>query len=276
MNHRDPQPPPDFASEEHPQAFFIVNTIIVVVFVCLVVLFLWGPTTLDSAATAVLNTNSDEFANIPATQVVIQPVRERAINLTTYQNPDGSESITPRIRMSGFDRSCQECHGMFSSRPETVGQLVQHTHVRLDHGLNDRCFNCHDLEDRDRLVLHDGQTVNMQNVEMLCAKCHGPTFRDWEKGIHGRVDGYWNADMGTPVKRRCTECHDPHAPAFGQMALLDGPHSLRMQHTTDSSKPVHHETDENPLRRWMHTNATQHDDGDSVEEETDSHNEGNH
>jgi hypothetical protein len=135
----------------------------------------------------------------------------------------------PFIDVGAYSYRCEECHRFFESAPETGRRLTQHEHIVLDHGLNARCFNCHDRADRDRLALEGTASVPFDDVALMCAKCHGPTFRDWELGIHGRTSGYWNDTLGEPVRLVCTECHDPHAPAFGPMSLLPGPNTLRME-----------------------------------------------
>ena len=42
-----------------------------------------------------------------------------------------------------------------------------------------------------------------------CGKCHGPLYKDWRVGLHGKRIGEWASDG----KKRwfvCTECHNPH------------------------------------------------------------------
>ncbi len=164
-------------------------------------------------------------------------------------------SDPPRVTIDGFERTCQECHKLFESAPETPRRLTQHTQIALDHGLNDRCFNCHDRDDRNLLVLSGSRTARFADVDQLCGKCHGPTWRDWQQGMHGRVDGYWLAQAGSPRRLTCTHCHDPHAPAFGSLAPLPAPNTLRM------GPQLHHEEagpdQPNPLRKWA-TPAAEH------------------
>ena len=47
---------------------------------------------------------------------------------------------------------------------------------------------------------------------MLCAKCHGPHYREWGLDVHGRVNGHWGAEWGEQRKLDCIQCHDPHDP----------------------------------------------------------------
>jgi len=145
--------------------------------------------------------------------------------------------VPPSVVIGGYDQTCTACHKLFDSRPETLEKPLQHGHIELDHGLNARCFNCHDLENRDLFRLHGTATATFDRVEELCAKCHGPTFRDWERGMHGRSTGSW--DTNSPERGRlvCTQCHDPHSPARSAIAPLPGPNTLRMG---DQSHNSHH------------------------------------
>ena len=63
----------------------------------------------------------------------------------------------------------------------------------------------------------------MDDVTLLCAKCHGPKYRDWKAGVHGRQNGYWDATKGPKEKLRCIQCHDPHKPAFPPIKPLAPP-----------------------------------------------------
>ena len=76
------------------------------------------------------------------------------------------------------------------------------------------------------LAAADPQRV--EAMTMKCAKCHGPVYRDWENGSHGRINGYWDQSRGTQTRRRCIECHDPHAPRFAPLTPAPGPFTLRM------------------------------------------------
>jgi hypothetical protein len=132
--------------------------------------------------------------------------------------------------IGGFEQRCNDCHRLFESPVDRVGPLYQHTHIVFAHGINDRCFNCHDQEDRQVLVLRDGRKLPFSRTAELCAQCHGTTYRDWERGMHGKTLGAWRP--GAPAMRRlvCVECHDPHAPAYDPVEPLPAPHTLRAEH----------------------------------------------
>ena len=136
----------------------------------------------------------------------------------------------PTVRIDGFERTCMSCHRMFPPREVPAGNLLQHRHIVLAHGINNRCRNCHHDDDRDLLVLRDDSTIPYGRVVELCAQCHGPTYRDWQRGAHGRTNGYWDARRGEVRRLGCTECHDPHqprVPAMDPLAPLPGPQALR-------------------------------------------------
>jgi len=155
--------------------------------------------------------------------------------------------VPPRVRIGGVDQKCSDCHALFASLDVTPGDIRQHPHIALNHGRNDRCYNCHAQGDRNRLVLHDGETVDFDHAAELCAQCHGTVFRDWERGMHGKTLGSWVRGSDEQRRLACPECHDPHAPAFGAFVPLPGPHTWRMGHP---GEPGHEASERNPLERW--------------------------
>ena len=69
--------------------------------------------------------------------------------------------------------------------------------------------------DESRCVCRfSGGEIPWDQPQLLCAKCHGPVYRDWQHGSHGRTNGYWDASRGKQTRRKCIECHDPHRPPF--------------------------------------------------------------
>lgn len=137
-------------------------------------------------------------------------------------------SEPPEIEIGAYEQRCNNCHKLFRSATEKTTGRVQHTEIVFNHGLNDRCYNCHDKDKRERLVLRDGSLIPFTEAPQLCAQCHGTTFHGWERGSHGKTLGSW--DRNSPAYRRltCVECHDPHSPAFPPVQPLPAPHTLRM------------------------------------------------
>ena len=101
-------------------------------------------------------------------------------------------------------------------------------------------------------MLQSKESIPYSGVTRLCAGCHGPTYRDWERGMHGRTDGYWDETLGEPHRLSCTECHDPHwprIPAMEPVAPLPPPHTLRMDLHEKREGFKHEERD--PLRQVL-------------------------
>lgn len=183
----------------------------------------------------------------PATTVSKEKIAPGAI-----RTPMGDP---PSVVVGGFTHRCNECHRFFQSPPMERRTLVQHSDILLSHGMNDRCFNCHDRRDRERLVLHDNSTVGFDQVPQLCAQCHGPVYADWLRGTHGKTMGSWDLAGGKQRRLECNECHDPHAPAYLPIAPLPAPNTLRMGDQRPS--PVH-ESRHMPLRRWSLPQGPEH------------------
>lgn len=71
------------------------------------------------------------------------------------------------------------------------------------------CLDCHHPTQRNRLIDNFGSPVSFDEPQILCGKCHGPVYRDWRDGIHGKRIGEW-ASNGKKRWFVCTECHNPH------------------------------------------------------------------
>ena len=200
--------------------------------------FLWGPDLSDAPVV--------EGARVTADDIDIAPRRK------TLGNP-------ALININGFDRTCMDCHRMFASGQKSdPRQRLQHQHIALSHGPNVRCATCHDEQDRDRLVLQDGSTVELHEISRLCGDCHRRVLDDWKAGMHGRTNGFWDPRQGELRRLDCAECHDPHNPTFparGRIRPLPGPNTLRMGAPALHSE-AHEPTEEDPLRAHLGGSAT--------------------
>ena len=196
------------------------------------------------AAAALMALDSDSsLPQIPEPAIVDAAAIDPAPLREVFRDP-------PTMLVAGFRQRCSECHRLFESNPGVQTNLLRHEDIVLEHGLNNRCLNCHSTKNRDKLVLHGEQEIGYDQVVDLCAKCHGPTWRDWQKGMHGRTTGSWDPESPEQSRLLCTQCHDPHAPAFASIEPLPGPRTLRMV----LKEPEAHEVDESktsPLLRWM-------------------------
>ncbi|MBI4386100.1 MAG: hypothetical protein HY551_01835 [Elusimicrobia bacterium] len=123
---------------------------------------------------------------------------------------------------------CGQCHDSMTPPDEDPRkQGTFHKQIVLHHGMNVRCFNCHNREKRDFFIAYGGEPIPYSQVETLCAKCHGPHYRDWKNGAHGRRSGYWNTAMGERKTLVCIGCHDPHWPVFKPLHATPAPRALR-------------------------------------------------
>lgn len=113
--------------------------------------------------------------------------------------------------------NCFLCHAYWVGvpDPEVVRPSFAHHVIKLDHGANDRCYNCHLIQDRNKYSANDGSGIMPVNVEQVCARCHGLIYKDWQAGTHGVRRGKWSSQTEFEVQTfTCTECHDPHSPKF--------------------------------------------------------------
>lgn len=142
--------------------------------------------------------------------------------------PIRQPKLKPEIQLAGYTYNCSDCHKLFPSPAETTRTLTWHREIVLEHGLNDRCFNCHNRTSRDSFIDDWGQEISWNQPQLMCAKCHGPVYRDWLHGAHGRTNGYWDTRQGTQTRLKCIQCHDPHVPPFMPLQPAPPPNTLRM------------------------------------------------
>ena len=120
--------------------------------------------------------------------------------------------------------SCVSCHSLAPLAKLREQQLSVHGGERtLSHG-NLSCKSCHDQSQNDRLTLAGGDTAPLTEAITLCGQCHGPQYRDYKRGSHGGMMGYWDRSVGTRERKHCVDCHEPHAPAFRPLMPVLPPH----------------------------------------------------
>jgi uncharacterized CHY-type Zn-finger protein len=144
-----------------------------------------------------------------------------------------AELVRTKADLSDFD--CYACHE--KGKPPTLRFDAQHNlivpqehkDVVMGHGTHNRnnnCFNCHDEQNLELLQARDGRQIKLAESPLLCGSCHGPTYRDWEAGAHGRTGGYWNRAAGPIQRKICVDCHNPHSPKIPPRKPAPGPHLL--------------------------------------------------
>lgn len=119
--------------------------------------------------------------------------------------------------------SCKTCHGSQSQGGLLTEQRPANFHrgLQLQHG-NLSCNACHD-SDRSRLHLADGTRLDFDQTAKLCAQCHGTQARDYEKGAHGGMSGYWDLRRGGRERNTCVDCHAAHSPAYERVRPVHPP-----------------------------------------------------
>ncbi len=107
---------------------------------------------------------------------------------------------------------CSNCHAGMEVNTKQRELTEEHTNIKLNHGQRRWCLDCHDAANRDMLRLAGGEQIDFSHSYELCGQCHGPTYRDWKVGVHGKRVGYFNG--GPRTYFLCVNCHNPHDPKF--------------------------------------------------------------
>ncbi len=188
------------------------------------------------------------FASPRSVEIPIAPANAVDRSLLVVGPRREAMKDPPRLLVEGVPENCNACHQIFKSSHAGGEAINYHQELKLSHGLNNRCMNCHDAQDRERLTLRDGATVSFAESPRLCSQCHGTVYRDWEKGTHGKTLGSWVTDSQSQRRLVCNECHDPHSPKYEAMQPLPGPNTLRMGEQT---LPHSGEGKRSPLQRWL-------------------------
>lgn len=112
---------------------------------------------------------------------------------------------------------------MFDTVEGKKSRIAEHVDLKLNHGRDVDCLNCHHKTNRNAYVALDGKEISSDRPEELCSQCHGLIYRDWKVGAHGRTGGSWNGSEKEWYSLVCTECHDPHHPKFPELVPMPGP-----------------------------------------------------
>jgi hypothetical protein len=93
------------------------------------------------------------------------------------------------------------------------GKATAHWQIELAHASSSvmSCATCHTPSNLDQLRTLNGTAVSFDHAYEICAQCHSKQKADWEGGAHGKRVGGWAPPR---VINNCTECHNPHRPAF--------------------------------------------------------------
>ncbi len=138
---------------------------------------------------------------------------------------------------------CNDCHSELEPNPLRREMVEMHEEIIFDHDSENRwCLACHNTVDLDSLVLAGGKLLGFNESFKLCGQCHGPKYRDWKLGIHGKRTGYWN---GKKQYLLCVHCHDPHSPKIKSLQPMPPPRRPK-QILIDSTYEKPEKTDTSP------------------------------
>ena len=144
--------------------------------------------------------------------------------LMTTANPGIILDSTNLIPVESFSSDyfpCNDCHSELEPNTQRRELVEMHDDIIFDHDSENRwCLACHSMNERDSLVLAGGKFLGFNESYKLCGQCHGPKFRDWKLGIHGKRTGEWN---GQKQYLLCVHCHDPHSPKFKSLQPMPPP-----------------------------------------------------
>ncbi len=154
----------------------------------------------------------------PATEAAVQ---NGTVSLypIVIENPPTLGKLTTGLRDAAgraIGIECATCHGNgdgteMAALPEAPADF--HAGIELVHG-NLVCDSCHAADDRTRLRLASGQTLEMGEVIKLCAQCHSTQYRSFQHMAHGGSRGYWDRTKGPVIRNSCVACHAAHGPAY--------------------------------------------------------------
>ena len=124
--------------------------------------------------------------------------------------PEQPRVLTGELKADGSTESvsCGTCHSTKEPNlalASSAGLKEFHTGMKFSHG-NLSCLSCHNATNYDELKLADGRGVSFPDVMTLCAQCHGPQHRDFQRGSHGGMTGYWDLTKGPRTRNHCVTC----------------------------------------------------------------------
>lgn len=171
------------------------------------------------------------WGRIPAPQT-IPLVAPEFLEQTPWRR-SYADLVALKEDLSDFD--CYACHEKAKPPPikfDANHRIIipkEHANIEMGHGSHDRnnlCYNCHNEANLVTLQVRDGRELKFEHSTAMCGSCHGPTFRDWEAGAHGRTSGHWDPSRGPAQRLACVNCHDPHSPRIPTRPPAPGPHNL--------------------------------------------------
>lgn len=154
-------------------------------------------------------------------EVIVHPAVESGYFTRSAVRQPRLEAVTEK---DGYLYRCNACHEHLLPSPVQKSSISAHDNIILEHGANNYCSTCHKSADREKLLDINKHELEFSQSHLTCLQCHGPVYRDWENGAHGRMNDYWDGSRGEVKKLTCVACHDPHKPAFAPMEPSPAPH----------------------------------------------------
>lgn len=142
--------------------------------------------------------------------------------------------LEPTYTYEGKLYRCNDCHATLEPSNIQKSFFSAHAEIALNHGANNYCQTCHVRGNMDQLTDLNKNEIPFAQSHITCMQCHGPIYRDWEKGLHGRMNGYWDEQKGETRRLTCVACHDPHHPAFAPMEPAPAPTSRQYRNTLET------------------------------------------
>jgi hypothetical protein len=159
-------------------------------------------------------------------------------------------SAVPRVATDKTDSlgkpitiSCASCHANFQPNAaiRSGEQLVEfHQGLIFSHGKL-TCLSCHHSKNYNLLRLANEEPLEYSQTQVLCSQCHSKQNTDYEHGAHGGMNGHWNIERGTRVRKRCIDCHDPHSPSFPAMVPTFRSHDRFLKPDSKKTSRLDHE-----------------------------------
>lgn len=162
---------------------------------------------------------ADVGAGTKALVSTAEPVVSTPLHPVIIQKPAGAPKVATGLTNFHGERvmaSCASCHATTTPNREiraTSDLKKFHQGLNYAHG-ELSCLSCHNADNYETLRLADGRALDFTDSMTLCSQCHGPQRRDYDRGLHGGMNGHWDLRRGGRTRNTCINCHDPHAPAF--------------------------------------------------------------
>ncbi len=170
------------------------------------IIFLVLPTACEKEHRAIEGVDPFHAENPPL------PPQERGLIPIQKEEKEKKEQFpVPPPPLSEGIYPCSSCHAEIEPNPKRR-KLEFHEDIVFEHDEEHRwCLDCHDIKNRDKLRLANGELIGFEESYRLCGQCHGPQYRDWKVGVHGKRTGMWKGEKEYLL---CAHCHNPHSPRF--------------------------------------------------------------